>query len=114
MPNLDVLQSICFYQVDADSDYVVTTNVPAEKSFWVTHVYQEDTTIAYYINNDGIEGEVTLQIGRDNAEKTAKTPQMRQVQPTQGWYQSEHFMQQNKKRKHWTKKGGRPVVMYSQ
>ncbi|MEC8882468.1 MAG: DUF1254 domain-containing protein [Pseudomonadota bacterium] len=72
MPNLDVLYTICFYQVDANSDYMVTTNVPTEKNFWVTHVYEEDTTIAYYINNDDVEGEMTLQIARDNGEKNNK------------------------------------------
>ena len=72
MPNLDVLYTICFYQVDPDSNYVVTTTVPTEKNFWVTHVYEEDTTIAYYMNNDDVEGEVTLKIARDNTEKSNK------------------------------------------
>ena len=72
MPNLDVLYTICFYEVNDTTDYSMTTTVPVTDNFWVLHVYEQDTDISYFVNNNDLSGNINIVIEKDGSKDDHK------------------------------------------
>ena len=74
MPNYDFIYTMCRYDL-SNGDLYVSMPVPEDERYWVVHVHNNNTNVAFKINNLEIESDryELLVTNKENINSSLKT-----------------------------------------